>query len=93
MITGLLRILAACTLIFALAGCGNGSRQDIMEKAKEAKNAKELRAALGKPDKIDSVEVLSVRNETWTYKGSDGEVVFQLMNDKVILKASGEKKK
>jgi len=76
-------------LIFSLAGCGNGTKQDIMKKAENAKTKAELQSALGKPDNVDAAGAMGMTMETWTYKGSDGDVVFTITNDKVQMKMTG----
>jgi hypothetical protein len=79
--------------VLLLAGCGSGAIQDIRTKAKNCETAAQLEKALGKPSKVSSVNILGVAAETWTYKASDGEVTYQILNGKVMLEAAGEGEK
>ncbi|HYG75464.1 MAG TPA: hypothetical protein VEK08_10720 [Planctomycetota bacterium] len=76
-----------------LAGCGNGSKQDIIGKIEKASTVDEVKAKLGKPDKYDVAELPVLgKTETLTYKASDGEVIVTAQNGKVLMKVSGDKK-
>ena len=56
--------------------------QDITTKAEKAKTRAQLEDALGKPDKFEKV-TLGLAFESWTYKATDGDVNFTIVNDKV----------
>ncbi|MBE7462068.1 MAG: hypothetical protein HS116_01130 [Planctomycetes bacterium] len=86
-------LVASLVLALTLAGCGRGSKQDIMKKAEGISKKADLEAKLGKPDKFDKVGVGPLTAETWVYNGSDGEVVFVIAGDTVTLKASGNSEK
>lgn len=80
--------------VLLLAGCGSGTIQDIRAKAKTCETSEQLQKALGKPAKVSSVKVpLLGTTETWTYKASDGEVTYQIMNGKVMMEVAGEGEK
>ena len=76
-------------LVFALAGCGPSSKEDMVAKARDVKTA-ELERALGKPDDVRKLGPL----EKWTYRAKNGQVVFVLVGDSVSLEvtAPAEKK-
>ena len=78
-------IVTSMFLVLLLSGCGRGSKQDVMTKAKSITTKQELEKAFGKADSFSSLGPI----EMWTYKVSDGEVVFVVTGDKVALKASG----
>src|SRR5262245_29055497 len=61
-------------LVFALAGCGPSSKEDMVAKARDVKTA-ELERALGKPDDVRKLGPL----EKWTYRAKNGQVVFVLV--------------
>jgi uncharacterized lipoprotein YmbA len=88
-LTGLALVAA-----LALAGCSAPSRQSVMDKAKDITSKAELEKALGKPSEVrGQVGIPGVAStETWVYKTSDGEVLFQIVGDKVMLQVTGEKK-
>jgi hypothetical protein len=75
-------------LLLSLAGCGNGSKQDIINKTSNAKTKQELESALGKPQNFNKLGPI----ETWTYKATDGEVSFLITGDTVQMQATADKK-
>jgi len=76
------------TLLFG-AACGSPTKEDLLEKARNVSTRAELEKALGKPQDIGKLGPL----ETWTYKASNGEVVFLLVGEKVTLQATGAPEK
>jgi hypothetical protein len=83
-------VAVAAIFLLALSGCGNGSKQDIVNKTSSISTKQELEKKLGKPDSFNKVGPI----ETWTYKASDGEVSFLITGDTVQMNAAtGEKKK
>ncbi len=80
--------------LLLLSGCGTPTKQDLIAKANGIKKKDKLRDALGKPDDLQMMDVPMLGStETWTYKCSDGEVVFQFWNDKIVMKATGSDEK
>lgn len=78
--------------LLALTACGGQTKEDIVEKARGASTRAKLEKALGQPSDIVKVGPM----ERWTYKASNGEVVFVIIGDAVTLQhtgPSGEKKK
>jgi hypothetical protein len=71
--------------LLALAACGEPTKQDILAKAENVSTKAELESALGRPDDISKLGPI----EQWTYRGSDGEVVFVITGDSVALSATG----
>lgn len=85
--------MIAVMLLALLSGCGNGTTQDMMGKIDKAKTGDEVRSALGKPAEYSAMDMpLIGKAETLTYKGSDGEVIVILHNNKVFSKSTGGKK-
>jgi hypothetical protein len=80
----LLNTLLATTFFLGLAACGDPSKEDIIGKARDIKTRTELQAKLGKPDDIGKLGPI----EQWTYKASNGEVVFVITGDTVALQTS-----
>src|SRR5512144_2647635 len=78
--TMLLWLLAA-----ALVGGCSRSKEDLVEKSRSASTRAELERALGKPSDIAKLGPV----EQWTYKASNGSVVFLIVGDKVTLQAAG----
>jgi hypothetical protein len=67
-----------------LTGCSR-TKEDIVEKARSASTRAELERALGKPSDIAKLGPV----EQWTYKASNGSVVFLIVGDTVTLQAAG----
>jgi hypothetical protein len=73
--------LLAATLV---GGCSR-SKEDLVEKSRSASTRAELERALGKPSDIAKLGPV----EQWTYKASNGSVVFLIVGDTVTLQAAG----
>jgi hypothetical protein len=76
----LVGVLAAGLLV----GCSR-SKEDLVQKARGVGTRAELERALGKPSDISKLGPV----EQWTYKASNGTVVFLIVGDKVTLQATG----
>jgi hypothetical protein len=81
--------VVAGILVWALAaglaiGCSR-SKEDLVEKSRNVSTRAQLQQALGKPSDISKVGPV----EQWTYKASNGTVVFLIVGDKVTLQATG----
>jgi hypothetical protein len=72
-------------VLLALAGCGPSTKEDMIAKARGVTTRAELEKALGKPSDISKLGPM----ETWTYKASNGQVVFVIVGDAVTLEAAG----
>ena len=79
----ILALLFAATLLVA---CGDPDKTEIIEKSRNAKTGAELRDKLGDPDSIDKFGPI----EKWTYKASDGSVVYMIAGDKITLEVTGD---
>lgn len=86
--------IATVLSLVLLSGCGAPTKQELIAKSQGIKKKAELEKVLGKPDDFQMVDVPMLGStESWTYKCSDGEVVFQILNDKVVMKAAGNEEK
>ena len=84
------RIVTVSGLLL-LNGCGAPTKQSMIEKAAKLKTKDELRGAFGNPDGFQSVDAPFVGTvEEWKYKCSDGEVVFEIVNNKIKMKIAGD---
>ncbi len=79
------KVLISALALLALTACGDPSKGEIIKKAENASTKAELEKALGAPTEVDKVGPL----EKWTYKASDGVVVFAIVGDTVTMKATG----
>ena len=70
--------------ILVLAGCSR-TKEDLLKKAEMVKTRTDLESRLGRPDDIAKLGPI----ETWTYKASNGEVVFVVVGESVTLQAAG----
>ena len=73
-------------VLLVLWGCGPSSKEDLITKARGITTRVELEKALGKPSDIDKLGPV----EKWTYKASNGEVVYVIVGDAVTLEAAGD---
>ena len=81
----MIRALAVLALaVLALAACSR-TKEDVLKKAESVKTRAELESRVGRPDDIAKLGPM----ERWTYKTSNGEVVFVLVGDTVTLQAAG----
>ena len=72
-----------------LAGCGRGSKQDVLGQVKDAKTKADVEKVLGKPDDTDKLGPM----ETWTYKVSNGNVNLRFLGDKLLWEDTADKQK
>lgn len=79
---------AALALVLLLAACGPPAKVDILKKSANAKTKEDLEQALGKPSDVEKLGPL----EKWTYRASDGSVVFLITGDTVAIEATGGSK-
>ncbi len=85
----MLRTVLAAALLLALAACGKPTKEEMLQKAGEAKKKAEVVALLGQPDDIGKIGPL----EIWTYKASNGKLVFTMLAENVTLVVTEPEKK
>ncbi|MBT6116444.1 MAG: hypothetical protein HOH66_01095 [Rhodospirillaceae bacterium] len=85
MTTALRTILAFFFAAALLVACGDPDKAEIVEKSRGVETSAALRDKLGDPDDIDKLGPI----EKWTYKASDGSVVFVIAGDRVTIEATG----
>lgn len=79
------RLVLAAAFLLLVAACGKPTKEDMLRKSENARSKNDLVAAIGQPDDIAKLGPL----ETWTYRASNGEVVFAIIGDSVALQAAG----
>jgi hypothetical protein len=72
-----------------LAACGGATKEDIVGKTRNVSTRAELEKALGVPTDIAKLGPM----ERWTYKATNGEVVFIIIGDSVTMQATGGSRK
>ncbi len=72
--------------LLLLAACFAPSKADLIKKAEGASSKAELEAALGEPSEVSKLGPI----EKWTYKASDGAVVFVLAGDTITFEVTEE---
>jgi hypothetical protein len=78
--------IALCAIVLlSLTACGGRTKEEIVQKARDASTRAQLEKALGAPTDIAKLGPM----ERWTYKASNGEVVFLIVGDTVTLQATG----
>jgi hypothetical protein len=83
------KLALAASLMLALVACGKPTKEALLQKAGDPKNKAQLVERLGQPDEIGKLAVI----EIWTYRGSNGSVVFTLVADNVTVVATTEQTK
>jgi|SRR5262245_3023774 len=83
-----MRSVMTAVLLWMLAtglatGCSR-TKEDILEKSRGITVRADLERALGKPSDINKLGPV----EQWTYKASNGTVVFLIVGDTVTLQAA-----
>lgn len=82
---GVIRGVVCWVALVLLTACGGSTKEDMVQKAREVSTRADLEKALGKPTDIAKLGPV----ERWTYKASNGEVVFLIIGDKVTLQTTG----
>jgi hypothetical protein len=77
-------LLVGVLVVAMLAACGR-TKEDLVQMSRGVGTRAELERALGKPSDISKLGPV----EQWTYKASNGTVVFLIVGDKVTLQATG----
>ena len=77
-------IVTLLMVALALAGCSR-TKEDVLRKAESVKTRADLESRLGRPDDIAKLGPV----ERWTYKASNGDVVFVIVGDTITLQAAG----
>ena len=72
-------IFAVLALTVLLTACFHKTKDDLIQKAEGVETKQQLRKVLGDPDGVDKLGPI----EKWTYKASDGTVIFPIIADKV----------
>lgn len=82
-----IRLLFPLVGLLLLAACFAPSKADLIKKAEGVTSRAELESALGEPSDVSKIGPI----EKWTYKASDGSVVFLLAGDTVTFEVTGER--
>jgi hypothetical protein len=83
--TRALTVALTCMLAtWLVVGCSR-TKENLVQKARGVSTRTELEEALGKPSDIAKLGPV----EQWTYRASNGTVVFLIVGDKVTLQSAG----
>jgi outer membrane lipoprotein-sorting protein len=77
--------LLALLLIFVTA-CGSKRTPENLAKIKNGMKSAEVRAILGKPDRIETATILGLEGTTFFYEKGDARVQISFINDEVTVK-------
>jgi hypothetical protein len=83
--TAISRALGLGIALALVTSCRGSTKEDILAKSKDVSTKADLEKALGRPSDIAKLGPL----EKWTYKASNGKVVFLIVGDKVTLETTG----
>lgn len=67
-----------------LSACGRRTKEELLQRARDVATRSELESALGRPDSIEKLGPV----EVWTYRASNGELVFLIVGESVTLQAA-----
>ena len=77
--------LIACAIV--LAACGNKATNDNLVSVKSGMSQAEVKKILGRPDQIETGEILGLSGTTYTYDNKDGsKVQISFIDDHVTVK-------
>ncbi|MFN0041804.1 MAG: hypothetical protein ACKVSF_01160 [Alphaproteobacteria bacterium] len=79
-----LRLALAAFVVFALAACGEPSKEDVIEKSRGVETRAALEKKIGKPADIQKLGPI----ELWRYRTKNGDVVFVITGERVALQAA-----
>lgn len=79
-------VLVLLVATLSLVACGSKLSNENLTKVKNGMSEVEVKAILGKPNKVDSSEVLGLRNVSYQYQSGKTEVTINFINDTVISK-------
>ena len=83
------KLALAAGLMLAVAACGKPTKEAMLQKAGDPKYKADVVARLGQPDGIGKLGPI----EIWTYRASNGSLVFTILADNVTLVATTEQNK
>ena len=81
-----LAVTIAALMLLTLAACGKPTKEEMLRKTDKVETKAQLQAMLGTPDDIAKLGPA----EVWTYKASNGEVIFLITGERVALQATGK---
>ena len=81
-----LGVVLVAVALLTLAACGKPTKEQMLLKADKVETKAQLQAVLGIPDDIAKLGPA----EVWSYKASNGEVIFLITGDRVALQATGK---
>lgn len=78
-------VVVALSATFLL-GCVNKLSNENLSKVKNGQTEEEVKAILGKPDRVETGETLGLRGTTYYYSGHGAEVKVVFLNNSVMAK-------
>lgn len=81
-----LAVAIAALMLLTLVACGKPTKEEMLRKTDKVETKAQLQATLGNPDDIAKLGPA----EVWTYKASNGEVIFLITGERVALQAAGK---
>jgi len=72
--------------LLTLVACGNKLTNDNFSKVKNGMTEAEVRAILGKPDEVETSEILGLKNTSYLYEKGDTRASINFISNNVISK-------
>lgn len=73
-------------LALGLAACGNKRTPDNLARVKSGMSTEEVKAILGKPDRVETGSILGLEGTTFFYEKDGAKVQIQFINGEVTVK-------
>jgi hypothetical protein len=79
-------LLICCFSLFGLIACGSKLNAENLNKVKNGMSQVEVKSILGKPDGVETSEILGLKNVSYLYQNGSNKVNINFINDTVISK-------
>lgn len=76
----------AFMMLLTFTACGSKRTPENLAKIKSGMTSAEVKAILGKPDRVETGSILGLEGSTFFYEKDGARVLIQFINDEVTVK-------
>lgn len=87
MIMNSFKLLGLLAVFALLSACGSKLTADNFSRVKNNMTEEEVKELIGKPNKVESEDILGFTTTTYTYNKGETEATVAFINGKVTLKS------